>query len=166
MHTLASYIAISYMNSSDHWYQGNKQQHMNNCNCQLYWYNCADILHWNQSIHWHLYNIIMLMHESIQLYCNYLGNCVHLLQVCIHFDTNNDSSQQCSYNHDDTHHLMLYTHQYLKIWLHTIQMYQVTGPAKIGHIYTNYTCSEIGTFLGHCLWQTHSVNFIYFLIDL
>ena len=28
----------------------------------------------------------------------------------------------------------------------------VTGPAKTGHICTNYTCLENGTFLGHYLW--------------
>ena len=26
----------------------------------------------------------------------------------------------------------------------------VTGPAKTGHIYTKYTCSENSTFLGLC----------------
>ena len=42
----------------------------------------------------------------------------------------------------------------------------MTGPAKTGHICTNYTCSENGTFLGLCLRYSCSVTFIYFIIDL
>ena len=41
-----------------------------------------------------------------------------------------------------------------------------TGPARTGHICTNYTCSENGSFLGLCLRYSYSVTFIYFLIDL
>ena len=57
-YTTKSYVFIyaSYINICDHCHQENNQQHMSNSSCQLYWYNCADILHWNQSIHWHLYN--------------------------------------------------------------------------------------------------------------
>ena len=42
----------------------------------------------------------------------------------------------------------------------------VTGPAKTGHICTNYTCPENGTFLGLYLRYSYSVNFINFFIDL
>ena len=34
---------------------------------------------------------------------------------------------------------------------HVKLQYLVTGPAKAGHICTNYTCSENSTFLGFCL---------------
>ena len=39
----------------------------------------------------------------------------------------------------------------------------VTGPAKTGHICTNYTCSENDTFLGLCLRYSCSVTNFYLL---
>ena len=42
----------------------------------------------------------------------------------------------------------------------------VTGPAKTGHICTNYTCSENGTFLDLHLRYSYSVNFPCICIDL
>ena len=39
----------------------------------------------------------------------------------------------------------------IKIWILLEPLTYVTGPAKTGHICTNYTCSENGTFLGLCL---------------
>ena len=41
----------------------------------------------------------------------------------------------------------------------------VTGPAKTGHICTNYLCSEMVIFC-LCLRYSCSVTSIYFLIDL
>ena len=42
----------------------------------------------------------------------------------------------------------------------------MTGPAKTGHIYTKYRCSENSPFLDLCLGYSCSVNFFCFLMDL
>ena len=41
----------------------------------------------------------------------------------------------------------------------------VTGPGKIGLIYTKYTCLYYDTYLLFCLCYPHSVNFNEFLMD-
>ena len=52
-------------------------------------------------------------------------------------------------------HITMYVLQYCsfiiechKLLLRISSYIIVTGPAKTGHICTNYTCSEKGTFLG------------------
>ena len=41
----------------------------------------------------------------------------------------------------------------------------VTGPRKIGLIYTKYTCLYYGTYRLFCMCYPKSVNFIEFLMD-
>ena len=41
----------------------------------------------------------------------------------------------------------------------------MTGPVKTGHICTNYTPLENGTFLGLCLRYSRSANSVCFLIN-
>ena len=41
------------------------------------------------------------------------------------------------------------------MWLH--------GPMKTRYICTNYIHQENGTFLGHCIYYTHSINYIVYL---
>ena len=42
----------------------------------------------------------------------------------------------------------------------------VTGPGKIGLIYTKYTCSYYGKYLLFCICYPISVCFIEFVVDL
>ena len=44
-------------------------------------------------------------------------------------------------------------------------MINVTGPERIGLIYTKYTCSHYGIYLLFYMCYAESVNFIEFLMD-
>ena len=69
-------------------------------------------------------------------------------------------------NFFDDHYFESYLHEYnfMKYTCNPFHPIFVTGPAKTGHICTNYTCSENGTFLDLCLRYSCSVHYTVFLL--